>query len=73
MYCGMSSTWTGSMMVAIMKANSGPRSRKRSQAKAYAASAQDTTLPMTAPSETISELAKKRQTLTPDVPPNTSV
>ncbi len=34
MYCGISTTWCGSMIVAIMNANSGPRKRKRSRAKA---------------------------------------
>ncbi len=34
MYCGISTAWYGSIIVAIMKANSGPRSRNRSRAKA---------------------------------------
>ncbi len=68
MYCGISTAWCGSMIVAIMNANSGPRIRNRSRANAYAASEQLMTLPRTAPPAISRELVSSRVTETPFTP-----
>ena len=68
MYCGISTAWCGSMIVAIMNAKSGPRKRNRSRAKAYAASEQLSTLPMTAPPAMNSELPSSCHTETSFTP-----
>ncbi len=64
-YCGISTACVGSMIVASMNANSGPRSRNRRRANAYPASEQLRTLAAAHPAETRIELTKNRHTGTP--------
>jgi hypothetical protein len=69
-YCGISTTCAGSMMVASMNANSGPRSRNRSRANAKAASVHEMRLPSTDRPATATELKKNRHT---DTPPDSDI
>jgi hypothetical protein len=60
MYCGTTVTWNGSMIVASMSANIGPRNRNSSRANAYAASVHDTRLPTMLSAATRNEFAMNR-------------
>src|SRR5215831_10751796 len=57
---GIIVTWNGTMSVAMITANSSPRPRKRSRAKAYPASEQNTRLHSTVVTATTALLRKNR-------------
>jgi hypothetical protein len=57
-YWAIRVTWCGSMIVPSMSAKNAPRPMKCIRANAYAASEQDTMLPITTPVHTRSEFSR---------------
>ena len=73
MYCGMMITWNGSSSVPIIAANRIPTPRNRIRANAYAASADESTVPITAMIAMKNEFAKNRHSGVPAMPSTTLV
>ena len=68
MYCGMISTWNGSSSVPIIAANRMPRPLNWTRANAYAARAEESTVPITETTAIRNEFAKNRHIGTPAMP-----